>query len=107
MIGAAIRCGIISDVVQCYLIPLTGESQVAQTLWVATIANLMQLNQCNRSLEMLIAKLVVDRASDTRRGDVMDDKKNAQPADHQEGAHHQNDDLRRPSATPSRLRRKR
>ena len=64
----------------------------------------MQLDKCDGSLEMLVAKLIVDRTGNARCANIMDDEKNACTPDNNNKTDNPNNDLRGASAAVRRLR---
>jgi hypothetical protein len=94
VICAAIGGRVVTNAAESDLIPISNKLQFAERLRIATVTQLVELEQCYCGLTVLITKFIVYRSRDAGRGDIMEKQVDAKAANDEDGDNHANNELR-------------
>ena len=95
----------VTDAAESNLVPISNKFQFAERLRIATVTQLVELEQCYCGLKVLITEFIVYRSRDAGRGDIMEEQVDAKAANDEDGDNHANNELRRSATIALRLGR--
>ena len=95
----------VTDTGESDLIPISNKLQFAERLRIATVTQLVELEQCYGGRKVLITTFIVYRSCDAGRRDIMEEQVDAKAANDENGDNHANNELCGSAAIALRLGR--